>query len=45
MVQGSKSGSDYLNLAGTLPKEMKCRKMTSRIFWVEDCMHMEVVSM
>lgn len=44
MIQGIKSGSDYLNLAGILPKEMKCRKMTGRIFWVGDFVHMEVVS-
>lgn len=32
MIQGSKPGGDYLNLAGSFPKEMKCRKRTNRIF-------------
>lgn len=32
MIQGSKPGGDYLNLAGSFPKEMKCRKKTNTIF-------------
>lgn len=42
VIQGSKSGGDHLNVAGSFPKEMKCRKRTNRIFWVRECMYMEM---